>query len=73
MNQALLKVDPPLVTDWLDMSREAAIAELHQQPPAPVSYLALIEAKHRFEASLDGKELSRLRRLSSGRSIQAGG
>jgi hypothetical protein len=65
MQLALLKVDPNLLTDWLDMNREAAIAQLKNKPSPVVSYSALLEAKHQFEESLKPDELNRYRTLSA--------
>ena len=65
LDRALWKVDEQLVTNWLDMNREAAIAELDEKPFPPVSYQALVEARKQFEASLKPEELSRYRTLSA--------
>ena len=64
MQLALLKVDPDQVTDWLDMNREASIAEIKNNPIPAVSYSALVEAKRQFEGSLKPNELDRYRALS---------
>jgi hypothetical protein len=65
LERALWKVDQQLVTNWLDMNREAAIAELDEKPFPAVSYQALVEARKQFEASLKPEELSRYRTLST--------
>jgi hypothetical protein len=61
LDRAWWKVDESLVTNWMDMNREAAIAELEQKPFPGVSYTALMEARKRFEESLKPEELSRYR------------
>ena len=64
MQLALLKVDPDRVTDWLDMNREATIAELQNNAIPAVSYSAMVEAKQKFEGSLQSNELDRYHALS---------
>jgi hypothetical protein len=65
LDRALWKVDEELVTNWLDMNREAAIAEIEEKPIPAVSYTTLMEARRRFEESLKPEELSRYRGLAA--------
>jgi hypothetical protein len=67
LDRALWKVDQQLVTNWLDMNREATIAELDEKPLPAVSYEALVEARKHFEAALNPEELSRYRTLAAHR------
>jgi hypothetical protein len=63
-NWALLKLDPNVLTNWWDMYREAAKAELSERPFPSVSYSSLVEAKRRFEQSLTPDDLKRFNALS---------
>ena len=71
MERALLKVDRELVTDWLDVNLEAAIAELDEKPIPEASFTKLIEARDKFEKSLNAEELKRFRELSTRRTARS--
>jgi hypothetical protein len=71
MERALLKVDRELITDWLDVNLEAAIAELDEKPIPEASFTRLIEARNKFEKSLNAEELKRFRELTTRRTARS--